>query len=748
MTVRRNLLSGGVLHERLPLVMYIADLDGKIVFLTPQAEQMFGYPRERWLGNAEFLPALLHEDDRERVLAEVAGARERDESFRSEYRIRARDGRVVWVLDEAVLIRDEAGRPLHRQGYFLDVTERAEAAAALRASEESFRTLVSNIPGVIYRVAADAERTMKFVSENIESIVGYPASDFLDGKRTFASVVHPDDRELVRDAISAALALAEPYVIEYRVVAADGSVGWVYEKGQGVWGADSHLQWLDGAIFDVTTRKLAEEARDRAEQELRHQAELNRHQALHDALTGLPNRSLFTDRIEQAVRAAQREGSHVAVLMMDLDRFKEINDTLGHHSGDLLLKELAKRVQAALRASDSVARLGGDEFGVLLPRYANRTALLKVVDRIRSSIEKPFVLDELPLSVEGSVGIALYPDHGEDVDLLLRRADVAMYVAKQWNSGYAFYDAEEHDFDPARLTLVGELRRALNDHELVLYYQPKAELRTGQVLSVEALIRWLHPERGLVPPDEFIPIAQQTGLIKPLTLYVLDEALRQGREWARRGWELSVAVNVSMRNLIDLEFPDDVSRLLAKWDADPSQLELEITESTIVADPFRSKLVLDRLSALGVRLSIDDFGTGYTSLAYLKQLPVDGIKIDRGFVMNMVEDEDDDAIVRSTIDLGRNLGLEVVAEGVENDEIMSRLKALGCDFAQGYHLSRPIPADQLSAWFETLPAAGITPPPSGTQELRAVASAGRRAARRAAGAPRRAPGRSHRAPGR
>ncbi len=332
--------------------------------------------------------------------------------------------------------------------------------------------------------------------------------------------------------------------------------------------------------------------------------------------------------------------------------------------------------------------------------------------------------------------------------MLLRRADVAMYVAKQWNSGYAFYDAEEHDFDPARLTLVGELRRALNDHELVLYYQPKAELRTGQVLSVEALIRWLHPERGLVPPDEFIPIAQQTGLIKPLTLYVLDEALRQGREWARRGWELSVAVNVSMRNLIDLEFPDDVSRLLAKWDADPSQLELEITESTIVADPFRSKLVLDRLSALGVRLSIDDFGTGYTSLAYLKQLPVDGIKIDRGFVMNMVEDEDDDAIVRSTIDLGRNLGLEVVAEGVENDEIMSRLKALGCDFAQGYHLSRPIPADQLSAWFETLPAAGITPPPSGTQELRAVASAGRRAARRAAGAPRRAPGRSHRAPGR
>jgi len=434
---------------------------------------------------------------------------------------------------------------------------------------------------------------------------------------------------------------------------------------------------------------------------------------------------------------------------MDLDRFKEINDTLGHHSGDLLLKELASRVQSALRASDSVARLGGDEFGVLLPRLTTRASLLNVIERIRSAIEKPFVLDELPLSVEGSVGIALFPEHGEDVDLLLRRADVAMYVAKQWNSGYAFYDAQEHDFDPARLTLVGELRRALNERELVLYYQPKAELRSGQVLSVEALIRWEHPERGLVRPDEFIPIAQQTGLIKPLTLYVLDEALRQGREWARRGWELSVAVNVSMRNLIDHAFPDDVAGLLEKWDADPSQLELEITESTIVADPFRSKAVLDRLSELGVRISIDDFGTGYTSLAYLKQLPVDGIKIDRTFVMNMIDDEDDNAIVRSTIDLGRNLGLEVVAEGVESEEIWGRLRLLGCDVAQGYHLSRPIPAEELDAWLESLPSeAGIAPPPSGSLASRAVAQAGRRAAKAVATTPRRGPGRPHRAPGR
>jgi diguanylate cyclase (GGDEF)-like protein/PAS domain S-box-containing protein len=730
--------------------MYIAALDGKMVFLSPQAEQLFGYPRERWLGSADFFKQLLHEDDRERVLAELERAREREESFRSEYRMRAENGGVVWLLDEAVLVRDESGKPLHRQGYFLDVTERAEAAAALRAREESFRTLVSNIPGAIYRAAADADRTMKFVSDNIESVVGYPPSDLIDSReRTFASVLHPDDRQVVAGAIAAAIAAREPYVLEYRVRTADGGVRWVYEKGQGVWDEDGGLQWLDGAIFDVTSRKLAEEARARAEQELKLQAQLNRHQALHDALTGLPNRTLFGDRIEQAIRTARREGHQVAVLMMDLDRFKEVNDTLGHHSGDLLLKELGVRVQGALRDSDSVARLGGDEFGVLLPEYADRDSLLKVIDRIRSAIERPYVLDDLPLSVEASVGVALFPDHGDDVDLLVRRADVAMYVAKQWNSGYAVYDPQEDDFNPARLTLVGELRRALNERELILHYQPKAELVTGEVVSVEALIRWRHPERGMVPPDEFIPVAQQTGLIKPLTLYVLDEALRQCREWSRSGWELTVAVNVSMRNLIDLEFPEDVAKLLAKWKADPSGLELEITESTIVADPFRSKLVLERLSEMGLRLSIDDFGTGYTSLAYLKRLPVDEIKIDRTFVMNMITDEDDDAIVRSTIDLGRNLGLEVVAEGVESEEIWERLKKLGCNVAQGYYLSRPLEADDLAVWLSSLPSeSGIVPPVPRSPESRTSASARRRAARAASAAPVRGPGRSHRAPGR
>ena len=539
-------------------------------------------------------------------------------------------------------------------------------------------------------VCCDREGHTLEANPALERLLGYSAEELASMR--FKDITHPEDvernLELFRELMEGKL---DSYQIEKRYLCKDG--GLIWGQVTAVLERDEHgvPQSTISMIEDITERKIAEE-------ELRRQSALNEHMALHDALTGLPNRTLLRDRIQQAVLTARREGGRVAVLMMDLDRFKEVNDSLGHHAGDVLLKELGSRLQGVLRESDTVARLGGDEFGILLKGQWKTTDVIPVLEKIRDALEQPIMLQDLPLAIEASVGISFYPDDGEDVDTLLRHADVAMYTAKDRNATYSFYDPASDQYDPTRLTIVGELRRAIDQRELVLYYQPKAMLADGEVSSVEALIRWNHPTRGLVMPDDFIPLAQQTGLIKPLTLYVVEEGLRQCKAWQEEGLTLSVAVNLSMRNLLDLEFPDQVETLIEKWGVDARLLEFEITESTMLADPVRTKHVLDKLSAMGIRLAIDDFGTGYSSLAYLKRLPVDEIKIDRSFVMHMSEDEDNATIVRSTIDLGQNLGLQVVAEGVETAEIWEKLNSLGCNIAQGYYLSRPVPADDLRDW--------------------------------------------------
>jgi diguanylate cyclase (GGDEF)-like protein/PAS domain S-box-containing protein len=513
----------------------------------------------------------------------------------------------------------------------------------------------------------------------------------LEGRRT-SEFVHSEDRAEARSGYQQMIDRGESsFRMQHRFVSRAGEVLWVDASASLVRDSDGQKSFAIGMFQDITQRKEAEAA-------LQSQAALNAYQALHDGLTGLANRTLFRDRIEQAIKARRRADTQAAVLVMDLDGFKEINDSLGHAAGDDLLVELARRLEAALRRSDTVARLGGDEFGILLPDAEVPADVLLAVERIQAAIAEPIMLHGLSLSLEASIGVALCPDDGADVESLLRCADGAMYHAKEEKSGWAFYDSDCVQRDTGRLTLMGELRRALERRELVLYYQPKALLADGEVHGVEALLRWNHEVRGLVPPDEFIPTAEQTGLIKPLTRYVIDEALHQCRSWQDDGLRLSIAVNLSARSLVDLDFPAQVAGQLERWDVEPCLLEFEITESAVLADPTRTKLVLEQLSEMGIRLSIDDFGTGYSSLAHLKRLPVNEIKVDRSFVMNMEQDEDDATIVRSTIDLGRNLGLDVVAEGVESQFVLDRLKALGCTAAQGYHLSRPVPAPELEAW--------------------------------------------------
>jgi diguanylate cyclase (GGDEF)-like protein/PAS domain S-box-containing protein len=599
----------------------------------------------------------------------------------------------------SVMASSETDRLGEEERRTLELLAVVLAAAVSRAAEfeakreqvEALARFEATFAGALTgMVMSDLDGRILDANPAFLELLGYDAAELAG--RNMSELVHPEDRELVQRDFLSSPEESDSLRLDHRFVRRDGDVRWVDASVSFVRDVEGRRSFAVSMTQDVTQRRAAEAA-------LVAQAELNEHQALHDALTGLANRTLFRDRIDHAVRAAHRTGGRAAVLLMDLDRFKEINDSLGHAAGDELLVELGARLETALRASDTVARLGGDEFGVLLPDPAMPDDVLRVVDRMRTAIEEPVMVQGLPLALEASIGIAVYPDHAGDVETLLQRADVAMYQAKEENAGHAFYDETScATHDPGRLTLVGELRRALEQRELRLYYQPKAVLADGRVHSVEALLRWLHPERGLVPPDDFIPLAQQTGLIKPLTLYVLDEALRQCRAWLADGLRLSIAVNLSTRNLLDVDFPTEVQGLLERWDVDPALLELEITESTMLADPVRTKQILERLSGMGIRLSIDDFGTGYSSLAYLKGLPVDEIKIDRSFVMAMDTSEDDATIVRSTIDLGRNLGLEVVAEGVETQDVWDRLSDLGCTVAQGYFLSRPVPPAELQAW--------------------------------------------------
>ena len=431
-------------------------------------------------------------------------------------------------------------------------------------------------------------------------------------------------------------------------------------------------------------------------EELRAEAVAKEFQAYHDSLTGLPNRTFFSEQLGQAT-AARTPGQRLAVLLMDLDEFKEINDTLGHDVGDAVLIAIGQRLTDAVGTAGLVTRLGGDEFAVLVPREP-ADGFTAVASRVAEAVREPLAIEDMVLQVRTSIGLAVCPDHGEGASVLLQRADVAMYFAKNNQTDVIEYTTERDHHSTRRLGLVGDLRQAIESDTLQLHYQPKAELATGTVCGVEALLRWFHPVHGMVPPDEFIPMAEHSGLIGPLTSWVLHRALTQQAQWAARGIDLPVAVNISARSLLRPDLVDEVAGQLHETGLPADRLTLEITESSVMVDPVRSVAILEQLSALGVKLSVDDFGTGYSSLSRLTKLPVNEVKIDKSLVFNMLRDQGDLAVVRATIDLARHLDLEVVAEGIEDGLTWERLRQLGCKRAQGYYLSRPVPAADLEEW--------------------------------------------------
>jgi diguanylate cyclase (GGDEF)-like protein len=427
---------------------------------------------------------------------------------------------------------------------------------------------------------------------------------------------------------------------------------------------------------------------------IRDQARRSEHQSLHDALTGLPNRVLFAERLESALN----EGGATAVLLLDLDRFKEVNDTLGHHNGDLVLQQVGSRFRKVLRRGDLVARLGGDEFAVLLPDIESEHAAMQVARGIIDVLQQPFPIGNMSVDIGASIGVAVSPRDGDDAGTLVQRADVAMYLAKADQTGVEAYRRERDGYSAERLTLVGDLKHAVQEGKLDVHYQPQVDLTDGTVIGVEALVRWEHPTRGAISPEDFICVAEHSGLIHALTRFVLGEALASFRRWRDAGHSLRVSVNLSARSLLQPNLAEDVSALLRRHQVPVGGLCLEVTESSIMADPRRAIVNLEALRALGITISVDDFGMGHSSLAYIKRLPVGEIKIDRSFVSSMLTDRSDRAIVRTIVALGENLDIPVVAEGIEDVATRDQVRAMGCAAAQGYLFARPMSNADLTNW--------------------------------------------------
>ncbi len=594
-----------------------------------------------------------------------------------------KDGSSVSVAVVTSVIRGEDGRPRYFLSVVQDVSSRRAAEVALRESEEKFRQLADNIPEIFW-ITDVRQRVLHYLSPGFEPLTGMRLADVMKRPRSWLQVVHPDDRERVRLARKA-LPGAE-YNIEYRIVLGDGSVRWVHDQAFPVRGANGEVYRIAGIGADVTHRKEAEEKLV--------------YLAHYDGLTGLPNRVLFFDRLKQTLAQARRREKLAAVMFLDLDRFKVVNDTLGHAVGDELLRHVAQRLAGCVRVGDTVARFSGDEFVLIVNDLEQPEDARLIAQKVLQAFADPFRVGGHEVFVSTSIGISMFPTDCDDEQALLKDADTAMYRAKEsGRNNFQFYTREMNARAMYRLQLENSLRHALERGEFRLHYQPKACLHTGRITGVEALLRWERPEHGLVPPGDFVPLLEDTGLIVPVGEWVIAEACRQLAAWRAAGREpVSIAINISARQFAARNLGEIVRRVLDEHQADPRYIEFELTESLLMVNTEEAVRTLEYLKALGLKLSIDDFGTGYSSLSYLKRFPIDALKIDRSFIDEITTDVGDATITRAVIGMAHNLGLKVVAEGVETEEQLSFLTANGCDEAQGFYFARPQAAAELSDW--------------------------------------------------
>lgn len=791
------------LVEQVPAVTYIQEIyhNYSAVYVSPQIAKMTGYRPEEFYAERDLWYGMVHPEDRERVVAEDDRTDETGEPFSMEYRLVARDGRVVWVRDEATLLRDEEGKPGYWHGVMVDITERKLVEESLAETEQRYRSLVEKAPAVVYLDAVDETNRAIYRNPRVEEVLGYRAEEFyVPG--FWQGLLHPDDRERVLAENERTNRTGEPFRIDYRMIHKSGRVVWLRDEAVLIRDDEGEPLYWQGFFTDITERKEIEDRLRQSEQRLRAitdgapvvlfalddegvftfeggaalddlgvepgssvgrsvfeaysdlphvlgnvrralggervtdtveiagrayhavyspqrdgrgrvsgvigvatditerknlEGRLT-HRAFHDSLTSLPNHSLFMELLDKALARAERSRKAVAILFIDLDNFKVVNDSLGHSAGNQLLESVAVRLQTSVRPGDTVARFFGDEFAVLLENIGEVGEAVQVADRIVSTMRHPLRLNEREIFVSLSMGVALAPGGRRDPDELLRNADLAMYAAKEHGKArYEVYHPRMNTRAVERRDLENDLRCAMRREEFMVFYQPVVALDTGEIRQMEALVRWKSPERGLVLPSNFISVAEQSGLIVPIGRWVMKEACRQAREWQDRAGPAPrpiLDVNLSARQFFGT--PEFVTEVLQETGFDPGGLQLEITERTVMDDAEAVIGEMRRMRSLGIAFAIDDFGTGYSCLQYLKRLPVSSLKIDYSFIEGLADNPEDEAIVSGTIGLGHALGLKVVAEGVSTAEQATLLREMGCDLAQGHYFASPLTGEEAS----------------------------------------------------
>ena len=683
------------LVDRLPAVIYLDRVgDDTMVDVSPAIEQLLGIARDEWRSRFMVWQEAVHDDDLELVVAESERSIATGEPFCLEYRAFHRDGRMRWIREDSVLIRDEDGAPLYWLGLMLDVTELTLARRELEETQTKYGALVEQIPAIVYVDLADEHMSSSYVSPQIQELLGVSPEEYIGDPDLWATLLHPEDRDEAVATYLRGRASGEPFVFEYRLVGRDGQVVWFRDSAIVLPDAEGRPQLIQGVMLDITERKAAE-------------AQIA-YLAYHDKLTGLPNRAMFDELLGLSLARARRNDLGVAVVSIDLDNFKLVNDSLGHEAGDALIEQLAERLRYAIRDTDLVSRPGGDEFLLLLadidrtppmPGGQDGASIVaeSIAVRVEHALRDPFRVGDTELYLTASAGISVFPVDADGAIELMKNADTAMFRSKKAGpGGYVVHTADDADA-MTRLSLSTRLRRAVEQKQWKLHYQPLIALATGTMFGVEALIRWPEPSGGLVPPGEFIPLAEEMGLIEAIGDWVLEEICRQDAMWRAEGLTLEVGFNLSPRQLWQPDLVDKIVSPIVVAGMDPTRITVEITESTAMTDPDRTIEILREMHDRGLRLAIDDFGTGYSSLSRLRDMPVDILKIDRGFVRDVDKDQNAGSMISAMITLASNLGMTPLAEGIETEAEWRFLADRGCELGQGYFFSRPVPPEEILA---------------------------------------------------